>query len=204
MASRRWDGPGDDHRTAPQEALVGPTAQSRGDLAVASRARAPQVGRLRQAPTPSAAGDGPRGRRPDPQIGPREPEVGVPPDPGRVTEAGMPVFTRDCPQGDAVASGAARAQEVNANVGGVVRQHAAHLLATAFDGVFTAEGDSRVRSGSVMRVDQPWLTGQVVNRCGDDLRCRPPAFLPTSQAGGCAANRVIDPIDRHWSRLTTA
>jgi hypothetical protein len=101
----------------------GPISQSRDDPALASRARAPQVGRLRQAPTPSSAGDGPRGHRPDPQVGSREPKVGVPPDPGRATEAGTPVFTRDCPQGDAVAPGATSAQAVNANVGGVRWRH---------------------------------------------------------------------------------
>src|SRR5450759_795764 len=119
MASWRSDGPGQPDRTDPQETLVGLSPQPRNDPALASRARAPQVGRLRQAPTPSSAGDGPRGHRPDPQVGSREPKVGVPPDPGRATEAGTPVFTRDCPQGDAVASGATSAQAVNANVGGV-------------------------------------------------------------------------------------
>jgi hypothetical protein len=59
-----------------------------------SRARAPQLGRLRQAPTPSAAGDGLRGRRPDPQVGPRKPEVGISLDPGRAAQAGTPMFSR--------------------------------------------------------------------------------------------------------------
>jgi len=58
-------------------------------------------------------------RRPDRQVGPREPKVGVPPDSGRAAQAGTPVFTRDCPQGDAVASGAASAQAINTIVGGV-------------------------------------------------------------------------------------
>ena len=77
------------------------------------------VGRLRQAPAPIAAGDGPSGRRSDPQVGALEPEVGVPPDPGRATEAGTPVFTRDCSQSDAVASGSASSEAVNSIVGGV-------------------------------------------------------------------------------------
>jgi hypothetical protein len=47
------------------------------------------------------------------------PRWGVPPDPGRATEAGPPMFTCDCSQSDAVASGATSAQAVDANVGRV-------------------------------------------------------------------------------------
>jgi hypothetical protein len=47
------------------------------------------------------------------------PRWGLPPNPGRAAQAGPPVLSRERPQGDAVASGAASASAVNSNLGRV-------------------------------------------------------------------------------------